>query len=100
MSEYTIGITKADEVSGLPEIERRAAALFSFGDLAPERASQAHHDVPNAVESGDRGKYARRLTSWHVHFVPNFVVDRKQAEYAGSGRARRGVLAESARCVA
>ena len=38
MSEYTIGLSKADVVSGLPGIELRAAALFSPEDLAPDLA--------------------------------------------------------------
>ncbi len=39
MSQVTIGGAKAEEVSALPGIERRAAALFSPEDLSPEVAS-------------------------------------------------------------
>ena len=39
MSEYTIGLAEPDEVEGLPDLERRAASLFSPEDLAPELVS-------------------------------------------------------------
>ena len=40
MSEYTIGSSKREDVDALPEIERRAARLFSPEDLAPELAAE------------------------------------------------------------
>jgi GNAT superfamily N-acetyltransferase len=40
MSEYTIGLSKREDVDALPEIERRAASLFSPEDLAPELAAE------------------------------------------------------------
>lgn len=40
MSEYTIGLSRVDEVAAIPGIELRASALFSPEDLAPEWTSQ------------------------------------------------------------
>jgi GNAT superfamily N-acetyltransferase len=40
VSEYTIGLSRSDEVAAMPGIELRAGALFSPEDLAPEWASE------------------------------------------------------------
>ena len=40
MRDYKIGSSKREDVDALPEIERRAARLFSPEDLAPELATE------------------------------------------------------------
>lgn len=79
MSEYTIGLSKREEVDALPEIERRAASLFSPEDLAPELAAETTpvlvflraHDDGRLIVARDASE--RVVGFAHLVWVGEFV---------------------------
>jgi GNAT superfamily N-acetyltransferase len=70
MSEYVIGLSKADEVNAMPGIELRAGALFSADDLAPELASETtSHSVYRRAQREARLIVARDVGERVVGFA-------------------------------